>query len=152
MGVRERGKKCGSRDKSGDLSTNNKTELLSRKRHTLNTCSAVCVCVCLCVYVCLSVCVCAISCKDPADILAASSSLFSLATLSPPVPAYPVCGLDCDLARYGEGSHYRAGASSAATAAASQLDGRLGGARSDLRDFFVYCDVCVCVCLWLLPM
>lgn len=49
----------------GDLSPNNKTERLSRRWDTLNTCSTVC----------------AISCKDPADILAASSSLFSLTVL-----------------------------------------------------------------------
>lgn len=56
---------CGSCDKSQDVSLNNKTELLSRKWDTLNTCSMMC----------------AISCKDPADILAASSFLFSLAVL-----------------------------------------------------------------------
>lgn len=83
-----------------------------------------------------------ILCKDPADILAASSSLFSLAALSPPVPAYPVCGLACDLARYGEGSHYRAGVSSAATAAVRR-EGEWGGVGSPR----FFSRVCMCVCV-----
>lgn len=99
----------------GDLSPNNKTERLSRRWDTLNTCSTVC----------------AISCKDPADILAASSSLFSLTVLCS--RASLSCVWSCAV------TWHRAAAAQITTFTSVSLNGEGGEGRSGGAVLFSEC-------------